>query len=37
MAVFRIRILIDTVFFADPDPEPDFKNQDPDASIFCYT
>ena len=31
-AVFRIRM--DPGFFADPDP--DFKNPDPDPSVFCF-
>ena len=30
--VFRIRIRIDPSFFADPDPG--FKSQDPDPSIY---
>ena len=33
-AVFRIRIWMDPGFFADPDP--DFKNQDPEPSVFCF-
>ena len=32
-AVFRIRIRMDPVFFADPHPDPGFKSPDPDPSI----
>ena len=34
IAVFRILIRMDPIFFADPDP--DFKNPDPDTSVYCF-
>ena len=33
-SVFWIHVRLDPGFFADPDP--DFKNLDPDPSVFCF-